>query len=107
AGATTGEATLLAIVGAACAGVAALVDAWLLGRFARAAAPRSFYLLAALYAAAPLPFSTIRLLLVRERPRATRYAAIVAGARLPRYLVVAHLGRRLALPAWAFALVIA
>jgi hypothetical protein len=101
----------LASAGAACAGVGALLDVWLLQRFGERllrstrytpiAARRSFYAIAALYALLPLPYSGVRVLLLRERPNRFAYAGVTAAARWPRFILIAQLGRSLFLPTWA------
>ena len=101
----------LASLGAACAGVGALIDVWLLHRFGERvlrstrytpiAARRSFYAIAALYALLPLPYSGVRVLLLRERPNRFAYAGVTAAARWPRFVLIAQLGRSLFMPTWA------
>jgi len=49
----------------------------------------------------PIPYTTVRLALLRVRPRALLYALIVSVTRLPRYLVIIRLWQTLALPGWA------
>ena len=106
------DAWVFAGVGSGCAGLAVLVDLAVIGAVRRqwsgrtgTGAPlpragRAFYLGAFLVALLPIPFTTVRLALLRVRPRPLLYALIVAGARLPRYLVTIFLWQHLALPGW-------
>ena len=64
------------------------------------------YLDAFLVALLPIPFTTVRLTLLRVRPRLAPYALTVAGARLPRYLVTVLLWRSLAPPGWVAGLLV-
>ncbi len=107
-----GDLALLCIVGSLCAGVAALVDAGCLGvvrrrlqrRDARAPerqASARFYAFTAAAALLPIPFTLVRAGLLHARPSPFLFAAIVALARYPRYLVTVFAWGALALPDWA------
>ena len=110
--AEAGEGWILAGVGSACAGVAAVVDARIVGAVGwrwrdrkglGRPLPRAgvrFYLTAFLVALLPIPFATIRLTLLQVRPRLALYAVTVAAARLPRYVATVQLWRSLAPPGW-------
>lgn len=103
---TSGRAPWLAIVfalvGAVCAGIGGLVEL----RIAAAVAPertpvrRSFYVLVACVAALPIPFTAIRLLLLRGVPRPAAYASAIAFGRAPRYLAEALLVAHFTAPPW-------
>jgi hypothetical protein len=111
-GHTFAEACVFAGFGSGCAGVAALVDVTLIGALGRHWSSREgppapvplarqrFYVAAFLVALLPIPFTTIRLALLKIRPRPLLYALIVSVARLPRYLVIIRLWQTLALPGW-------
>ena len=106
------EACGFAGLGSGCAGFAALVDLTVIGAAGRRwseragggrpmpRAGRGFYVAAFLVALLPIPYTTIRLAMLRVRPRPLLYALTVATARLPRYLVTLLLWRSLALPDW-------
>lgn len=102
------EACALAVLGSACAGAAAVVDALLLGRareaLASAPAPcgRRFYVIVFAVALLPLPFSLVRAALFRVRPDVAKYALAVALGRLPRYLAIVLLWQSVAVsaPPW-------
>jgi hypothetical protein len=106
------EACAFAAVGSGCAGLAALVDLSVIGGIGRrwsertgngappTRAGRGFYVGAFLVALLPIPYTTIRLALLRVRPRPLIYALTVVAGRLPRYLVTLLLWRSLALPRW-------
>jgi uncharacterized membrane protein YdjX (TVP38/TMEM64 family) len=49
---------------------------------------RRFYVLTFLFALMPLPFSVVRLALVRHQPRIAPYAAAILLGRLPRYILI-------------------
>ena len=107
------EACVFAGFGSGCAGLAALVDVTMIGALGRrwghrtgAGTPmppagRSFYLAAFAVALLPIPYTIVRLALLRVRPRPLLYALIVSVARLPRYLVIIRLWQTLTLPGWA------
>jgi hypothetical protein len=105
------QACVFAGFGSACAGVAALVDVALMGALGRRWSLRSdtmpipwasrrFYVAVVVVALLPIPYTTIRLALLRVRPRPLLYALLVSVARLPRYLVLIRLWQTLALPGW-------
>lgn len=111
------QASVFAGFGSVCAGVAAVVDVAVLsavGRRWRAGAEvqalpsagRGFYVAVVLVALLPIPYTTIRLALLRVRPRPLLYAVLVSGARLPRYLLLIRLWHALALPGWVGALLV-
>jgi hypothetical protein len=112
-GHTFAEACVFAGFGSGCAGLAALVDVTVIGALGRrwghrkaAGTPmppagRSFYSAAFAVALLPIPYTVVRLALLRVRPRPLLYALIVSVARLPRYLVIIRLWQTLALPGWA------
>jgi hypothetical protein len=92
----------LAIIGSACAGVAAIADV----RVSRCLKVRPygrllatlpsldgvrFYILAFLVALSPLPFSIVRLAVLRRPPETIPYAIAVGLGRLPRYLLTVSL----------------
>ena len=96
------SAYALAVIGSACAGVAAIADV----RVSRclqvtpyrrllAALPSldgvRFYVLAFLVALSPLPFSIVRLAVLRRPPETIPYAFAVGLGRLPRYLLTVSL----------------
>jgi hypothetical protein len=62
---------------------------------------RWFYILTFLFAFLPLPFSVVRLQVLRHRPQAALYGLTVMLGRLPRYLLTVFFWRSLALPAWS------
>lgn len=114
------EAWVYAGVGSGCAGLAALADLAVIGGVGRrwreragtgepvAGAGQGFYAAVFLVALLPIPYTTIRLTLLRVRPRPLAYALTVMAARLPRYLVTLLLWQSLALPRWvAGALILA
>ncbi len=92
----------LATVGAICAGVGGLIEL----RLAAAIVPSRdpvrwwFYPVVVGAAALPLPFTSIRILLLRSAPRPLPYAAAIAIGRFPRYLAEAFLVAHLTTPAW-------
>ena len=110
--AAAGEVWIYPGVGSACAGLGAALDANVVGAVSRrwrgrkgigGELPRAgarFYLGAFLAALLPIPFTMIRLTLLRVRPRLPLYGLTVAGARLPRYLLTVVLWRSLAPPGW-------
>lgn len=108
-GHSAAEAIVFAGLGSVCAGLAGLVDVALAGRVGRrlwsrtgraGRAGRWFYLAVFLAALLPIPFTTIRVMLLRIRPHPMMYAVVVSGGRLPRYLVTVRLWQSLAIPAW-------
>lgn len=110
-GHTFSQASVFAGFGSGCAGLAALLDLAVIGAVGRRWcgrkgsgpmrwAGRRFYLAVFLVALLPIPYTTIRLTLLRIRPRPLLYALIVSLARLPRYLVIIRLWQALALPGW-------
>jgi hypothetical protein len=111
------EACVFAGFGSACAGVAALVDVAVLGAVGRRSslrarsgslprAGRGFYVAVVLVALLPIPYTTIRLALLRVRPRPLLYAVLVSVARLPRSLLLIRFWQALALPGWVGALLV-
>ncbi len=111
-GASRGDVVRLCLAGSLCAGIAALADAGCLGivrrrlyrRMPRADERRAsvrFYVFTAAAALLPIPFTLVRAGLLHARPRPFLFAAIVAVARYPRYLVTVLTWGALALPVWA------
>ncbi len=116
--AKSNPAWLLATLGAVAAGLAALVDHWLVRRafrvsalarvrrhrlFARAerSAKVAPFLTVLVFAALPLPFMIPRVLVpLAGYPRA-RYAAAAAIGRFPRVYVLATVGHLWDVPVWA------
>src|SRR5688500_5955676 len=107
---TRAEACIFAVLGSLCAAGAALVDTRLLrrvGEALRMSGPASgtpcrrwFYALTFAVALLPLPFSLVRLALVRARPEPAKYALAVGLGRLPRYLATVFLWQGIAAPSW-------
>ena len=100
--ATSNAAYALALIGSVCAGLAAIADV----RVSRSLQTRQygrllatlpslvgvrFYLLAFLVALSPLPFSIVRLAVLRRPPATAPYALAVGLGRLPRYLLTVSL----------------
>ncbi len=97
-------AAVLAIVGSACAGIAAALDLTLFRNLRRRASGRwvrflplwsggGTYVLTFLFALLPLPFSIVRMAMFRNPPRMIPYQLSVALGRLPRYLATIYLWR--------------
>jgi hypothetical protein len=115
------HALAFVIVGGACAGLGAVVEATLLPRLGRVlggapAASRAaawsgrwFYLWVALVAASPVPIWVVRAAVVRARPRPLAYALAIVAGRLPRYALLVGLLQafRSAAPALAVGLTLA
>ena len=85
----------LALLGSACAGIAAVIDAGIMrvvrgGRDphpgARPRAGIAFHGMVFACALLPLPFVLVRASLISARPRVAGYAVAVAVGRLPRYV---------------------
>jgi membrane protein YqaA with SNARE-associated domain len=111
-GRTNGELALLCLIGSACAGAGALVDAGCFGlvrrRLQRRANPPGerragvrFYLFTAAAGLLPIPFTLVRAGLMHSRPRPLLFAGIVAVSRYPKYLVIVFTWGALTLPEWA------
>jgi len=94
----------LAIVGSACAGIAAALDLTLFRNLRRRTSDRwvrflplwsgrGTYVLTFTFALLPLPFSIVRMAMFRNPPRMIPYQLSVALGRLPRYLATIHLWR--------------
>lgn len=98
----TAHAIVFATVGAACAGIGGLAELRVAAAVVkhREPPPRWFYPAVVAGAALPIPFTTVRILLMRHAPRPAAYAAAIAIGRYPRYLVEALLVAELATPAW-------
>ena len=105
------DMAILCLAGSLCAGLGALVDAGCLGivrrRLQRGDAPAEgrragfrFYAFTAAAGLLPIPFTLVRAGLLHARPRPFLFAAIVATARYPRYLVTVFAWGALALPDW-------
>ena len=102
------QAIVFAGLGSLCAGLAGLVDVAVAGTVGRrlwsetGRAGRAggwFYFVVFLASLLPIPFTTIRVMLLRIRPHPVVYAVVVSGGRLPRYLVTVRLWQSLAIPA--------
>jgi membrane protein YqaA with SNARE-associated domain len=100
---------VLAVAGAVCAGIAAGVDVRLMRRLHRRTPERwlgwlplwkgrQIYILTFLFALLPLPFSVVRLAVLRQPPPMIPYQVVVALGRLPRYLVTIWVWPSLGLP---------
>jgi membrane protein YqaA with SNARE-associated domain len=98
----TAHAVVFATVGAACAGIGGLAELRVADAIVehRERPPRWFYAAVVAGAALPIPFTTIRLLLLRFAPRPVAYSTAIAIGRFPRYLGEALLVAELATPAW-------
>ena len=103
---------VFAVGGSLCAAAAGVIDAKLMGkaggwvpapcaRFIPEWGGVRFYALTFIFAFAPLPFSVIRVAILRGRPRPLLYGAAVGLGRLPRYLMTVYLWRSLTQPGWA------
>jgi hypothetical protein len=104
------EAQAFALVGSVCAGVAAAVDVTLFRRIRSRATGKWLkflpnwdgwraYVLTFVFALLPLPFSVVRLAVLRNPPRIIPYQVTVALGRLPRYVATIVLWQSLQLPA--------
>jgi hypothetical protein len=105
------QATFFAIVGSLCAGIAGVADVKLLGKV-RSLFPKKwgiiapnckgrwFYVWVSLLAFSPIPFSFVRLFILRRRPDPSLYGLAVGIGRLPRYLLTVYFWQSLTLPAW-------
>jgi len=91
----------LALLGSACAGIAAVIDAGIMRAVRSGLDPRSgtrpragvgFHAIVVACALLPLPFVLVRASLIRARPRVAGYAVAVAVGRLPRYVVTLWAG---------------
>ncbi len=101
----------LALVGSACAGVAAVIDARLMrvvqggldphSRWVPLRAGVRFHAVVFACALLPLPFVLVRASLLRARPRLAGYAAVVAAGRLPRYLLTLWAGSQVLPGSWS------
>lgn len=110
------KATIVFAAGASiCAGLAAVAETGVLkslggrigfddgGQFSRSL---SFYLFAMLVALLPLPFSIVRLAVLRKPPERFLYGSAVVLGRFPRYLVTAGLWHAIHLPSWTAVLLL-
>ena len=103
-----GAAVELALIGSLCAGVAAALDLTLFKnirsrtsgrtserwvRFLPLWSGRGAYALTFLFALLPLPFSIVRMAMLRNPPKMIPYLLSVALGRLPRYFVTIQLWR--------------
>jgi MprA protease rhombosortase-interaction domain-containing protein len=98
-----------------CAGLAAVAETGVLkslgskigfddgGQFTRTS---SFYFFAMLVALLPLPFSIVRLAVLRNPPKRFPYGLAVVLGRFPRYLVTAGLWHAIHLPSWTAVLLL-
>lgn len=104
------EAQAFALVGSVCAGVAAAIDVTVF-RHCRSRATGKWvrflpywdgwraYILTFVFALLPLPFSVVRLAVLRNPPRIIPYQVSVVLGRLPRYVATIILWQSLKLPA--------
>jgi membrane protein YqaA with SNARE-associated domain len=115
---TPAAACALALIGSICAGVAAAADLTLFRHLHHKTPERwlrflpfwhgyRVYLLAFVFALLPLPFSVVRLAVLRDPPKAVPYQITVALGRLPRYLLTIVLWPVLNLPAGTAAVLLA
>jgi len=99
---STRAACAFAVAGSICAGLAGIADAKFLGlvrgrvsdrwlKWLPSWQGRGFYLFTFLFALMPLPFTVVRLAVVRYRPHALLYSLVIFLGRLPRYLLVVFL----------------
>jgi hypothetical protein len=104
---SSSAAYVLALVGSVCAGLAAVADVRVsrslqTSQYGRLLATLPnldgvrFYVLAFLVALSPLPFSIVRLAVLRRPPETVPYAFAVGLGRLPRYLLTVTLWSALA-----------
>ena len=89
---------VFAIIGSLCAGLAGVADAKLLGcaqghvserwlKWLPYWHGRRFYVLTFFFAVMPLPFSVVRLAVLRHQPQIVPYVAAVILGCLPRYIL--------------------
>lgn len=108
---TLKESIIYAVCGSLCAAIAGIVDVKLLGVVGRLISSKSarmlprwtgkrFYLLTLLFAFLPLPFSLIRLAMLKHRPQAALFGLAVGAGRLPRYLLTVYCWQFFELPGW-------
>ena len=106
---TPGSAVALALAGSICAGLAAAADLTMCRQVHSRTREkwlcllplwkgRRFYVLTFLFALLPLPFSVVRLAVLRHPPKMVPYQITVAMGRLPRYLLTISLWPNLGLP---------
>src|SRR5262245_11674846 len=112
---TPATAVAFAIVGSVCAALAGVGENKVLGILNRRIPPqwtqallpnwrgRRFYILAFVFALLPLPFSLVRLAILRHHPRLIVFGFAIAAGRLPRYVLTVTLWRGLCLPDWVSA----
>lgn len=96
AGHTQMQAFIFVVAGTLCAGIGGYVDV----RFSRAicknvARPSAmtvtlFYLVTTVCAFLPVPFSIVRITLLKTKPSVVPYALAIMMGRLPRYWILAH-----------------
>jgi membrane protein YqaA with SNARE-associated domain len=102
-------ASALALIGGICAGAGAVADVTLLRCLRRKTSERwlgwmpywkgrRFYVSTFFVALLPLPFTIVRLAVLRHPPRSIPYAIAVGLGRLPRYLATVYLWAKLGLP---------
>src|SRR5262245_57163839 len=106
------DEVVLAIAGSICAGVSGAGEAKVLGilnrsipqKWTQTLSPnwrgRRFYALTFLFALLPLPFSVVRLAVLRRQPRILPYGLAIVLGRLPRYVLTIVFCRGLGLPSW-------
>ena len=96
---TMHAACAFATAGSLCAGLAGVADVKLLGHVQTHVSEkwlkwlpywrgRRFYVLTFLFALLPLPFSVVRLAVLRHQPGIVPYGLAIILGRLPRYLLV-------------------
>lgn len=115
---TLKESIIYAVCGSLCAAVAGVVDVKLLGVVGKLISSKSarvlprwtgkrFYVLTLLFAFLPLPFSLIRLAMLKHRPHAALFGLAVGAGRLPRYLLTVYCWQFFELPGWLSIVILA
>jgi len=106
------DEVVFAIAGSLCAGLSGAGEAKLLAilnrnipdKWRQTLSPhwsgQKFYALTFLFALLPLPFSVVRLAVLRRQPRMLPYGFAIMLGRLPRYVLTLVLWRGLGLPNW-------
>ena len=91
-------AWIFAVTGSLCAGLAGVTDAKLIGHVQEHVSERwlrwlpywhgsRFYVWTFVFALMPLPFSVVRLAVLRHQPRVVPYGIAIILGRLPRYIL--------------------
>jgi membrane protein YqaA with SNARE-associated domain len=112
------DEVVFAIAGSICAGVSGAGEAKVLGilnrnipeKWTQTLSPNwrghRFYALTFLFALLPLPFSVVRLAVLRRQPRILPYGLAIVLGRLPRYVLTIVLWRGFGLPNWLNAVIL-